>query len=175
MSTRTNQIATRAAAAQTVNRVAQTLAQRGDRARAAELTRIAQFLGGGDFLGNAGGVGLDRAAEGDFQVSLRDGQGGGGFDPSQDVMQMGNPMGGGGADRRDGEHPGIQPFAKHRQQSQVNPHIIHTVSMTLTAPPDVTETDMLNFILKMRDELGVDATNVQWSKKEQAPNKVSLN
>ena len=156
------QITNRVAAAEAVKRVASSLMKRGDTARAKELTTIAQFLGGGDFLGGAGSVGQDRAAEGDFQVNLRDG---GGFDPSQDTMQMSGPMGGG---HRDGEHPGIQPFAKHSPQSQTNPTVVHTVSMTLTAPPEVTETDMLNYILGMRDKLNVDASNVQWSKKEQA-------
>ena len=165
MSSKTNQITDRRAASQAVTRVANSLYKRGDQSRAQELRSIAQFLGGGEFLGGAGGVGQDRMSEGggDFQVNLRDGGGqpqGQAFNPSQDTAQMSGPP-------RDGEHPGIQPFAKHSPQSQTNTNLIHTVSMTLTAPPDVTETDMLNYILGMRDKLGVDASNVQWSKKEQ--------
>lgn len=141
-------------AAQTVLRVAQTLERKGDNKFGQELKVIAQFLDGTGSTGStmlvdgASGDGLQREGDGIQETQM------GRFDPSQEIVSA-----------RDGEHPIIQPFARHKEHT--NPSVVHQVQVQFTAPEGVTETDMLNYILGIRDKLGVDASNVQWSKKEQ--------
>lgn len=156
---KSNNIADLRVAAHTVGLVASGLMKRGDTARARELRVIAQYLGDGQSLGDGqpADQGASQTPDSAFPTAP---QGSASFDPSQESLAP-----------RDGQHPGIAPFAK--QKGMTDPRMIHTVSMTLTAPPEVAETDMLNYILGMRDKLGVDATNVQWSKKEQKPQAVS--
>jgi len=97
--------------------------------RAAELTRLAQMLGG-------------------YEMNY--------------APQTQDMVGGTG----EGFHPGISSYVKKGPEEMVDDRRIHTCTVTFKAPPDVSEAEMMNYILGIGKELGVDVDSFKWAKSE---------
>ena len=153
--------------------VAERLAKQGHK-RAPELYRIAQMIDNMppealDQLmhGNqGGGMGEENPGSGPIQdFNIKE------IDPSQaDPSMMMDGMGGGGAGGgQQGQIPIESYVHKNERGEQIDDRVIHTLTCTLKAPQDVSEAHMMNYILGIAKELGVDVDSFKWSKSEQAP------
>lgn len=122
--------------------------------RAAELRKIAQFLGDPNQ-----GEGMIR----EFNPEGASQNPGVPFSPEALAgdysMPVGQPRGG---------HPDIEPFVNMKvdTQPQVDDRAIHTLTLTLRAPREISEAEMMNYMLGMGEELGVDIDGFKWQKSE---------
>lgn len=113
--------------------------------RAKELRRIAQFFGDSGQSTNMAGGGLNPS----FQNMADSGD----TDESEDASSM---------------NPGISSFVKMRpgEEPVVDDRKTHTCTVIFKAPDGVSEADMMNYILGIGDQLGVDVESFKWSKSE---------
>lgn len=110
---------------------------------AAELMRIAQFYEG------AGPVR-------EFQSD----------NSSDSFMGGGMPIPDQGTNLSSG-HPDIEPFVNMKvEKPMVDERETHTLTLTLKAPEDVSEAEMMNYMLGMGEKLGVDVDGFKWTKSE---------
>jgi hypothetical protein len=67
-----------------------------------------------------------------------------------------------------GLNPGISSYVKPRQDGEqtVDNRKTHTCTVIFKAPDGVTEAEMMNYILGIGQELGVDVESFKWSKSE---------
>jgi hypothetical protein len=116
--------------------------------RAKELRRIAQFFG-------------------DTGQSTNMAGGSGGYNPSfQNMADEGDTADEG--EQESSMNPGISSFVKMRpgEEPVVDDRKTHTCTVIFKAPDGVSEADMMNYILGIGDQLGVDVESFKWSKSE---------
>jgi hypothetical protein len=120
--------------------------------RANEIHRIAQYLGGVPTPTNMGG----------FNPSFQQMAGG-----TEDEMSM---------EPKESLNPGISSFVKMRpgEEPQVDDRKTHTCTVVFKAPDGISEADMMNYILGIGKELGVDVGSFKWSKSDATSNKSSV-
>ena len=166
-------------AAQQIASVAENQATRNNHKVAAELKRIASALNAeaharrvAQFLGNeptygAGGMDANSTAAGDGPTVTM------GFDPSQEMgiqdFKNGQGSGGGGG----GLHPSIETFVKPHGNSLTGggqgEGTLHTCTVTFRDHNSVGEPKMMNYILGIGENLGVDVEKFAWSKQTPKP------
>ncbi len=166
-------------AAATVKQVAQRLERRGHQS-AEELFVIAQLLTNGyDSLGGD----MDRFSDGNLgagNMEVMDY----GFDPSQEPSSThsfkeeaedGPEMGlNDDTEEEDGGlHPDIDSFVKAPsgggRADVVDDRRTHTCTVTFKAPPNISEADMMNYILGIGKHLKVDVDSFKWAKSDIKP------
>lgn len=120
--------------------------------RAKEIHRIAQYLGGVPAPTNIGGL----------NSSFQQMAGG-----AEDEMSM---------EPKESLNPGISSFVKMRpgEEPVVDDRKTHTCTVVFKAPDGISEADMMNYILGIGKELGVDVGSFKWSKSDAVSNKSSV-
>lgn len=123
--------------------------------RANEIHRIAQYLGGVPTPANMGGGGLNPS----FQQMAGE--------TEEDEMSM---------EPKESLNPGISSFVKMRpgEEPVVDDRKTHTCTVVFKAPDGISEADMMNYILGIGKELGVDVGSFKWSKSDAVSNKSSV-
>jgi len=131
---------------QKMDRIAAKLTQ-ANHPRSAELTRIAQYFG--DMSALAGSTNL---ADGGYGASV----------------QTMSGAGDAGETSKENLNPGISSYVKMRpgEEPMVDDRKTHTCTVIFKAPDGVSESDMMNYILGIGQELGVDVESFKWSKAE---------
>ena len=118
--------------------------------RANEIVRIAQFFG------QYGGGGTNI-----------------GHDGSQMFQSMADESGADMETTPEGDalNPGISSYVKMKagEEPVVDDRKTHTCTVIFKAPDGVSEADMMNYILGIGGELGVDVESFKWSKSEARP------
>lgn len=73
-------------------------------------------------------------------------------------------------------NPGISSFVKMRpgEEPVVDDRKTHTCTVVFKAPDGVSEADMMNYILGIGKELGVDVGSFKWSKSDTQQQKTSV-
>lgn len=117
--------------------------------RANEIVRIAQFFGqhggGGTNIGHDGSQMFQGMAD----------------EADMDMDMEAAPEGG-------GLNSGISSYVKMKpgEEPVVDDRKTHTCTVIFKAPDGVSEADMMNYILGIGGELGVDVESFKWSKSE---------
>ena len=120
--------------------------------RTDEINRIAQYLGG--MPSTNMGAGMNPS----FQQMASE----------EDEMSMEPP--------KESLNPGISSFVKMRpgEEPVVDDRKTHTCTVVFKAPDGISEADMMNYILGIGKELGVDVGSFKWSKSDAQTNKPSV-
>ena len=136
-------------AAEKVEKVAQNL---GKHETAGELRKIAQLLLGESRTSQFNPMNFDPSNS--FNVQQMSGP----ADPGLETQSnSSDPSGDGGL------HPDIDSFVKVKEGPIENDLDQHTLSMTLEAPKDIKEHDMMNYMLGMEKSMGVRIVKFSWS------------
>lgn len=123
--------------------------------RADEIKRIAQYIGGMPPTTNLSGINpaFQQMASG----------------AEDDEMSMEQPQ-------KNSFNPGVSSFVKMRpgEEPVVDDRKTHTCTVVFKAPDGISEADMMNYILGIGKELGVDVGSFKWSKSDTQQQKTSV-
>lgn len=121
--------------------------------RANEIRRIAQYMGGMPPTNMSGmNPAIQQMASG----------------AEEDEMSMEQPT--------PSFNPGVSSFVKMRpgEEPVVDDRKTHTCTVVFKAPDGISEADMMNYILGIGKELGVDVGSFKWSKSDTQQPKTSV-
>lgn len=121
--------------------------------RANEIRRIAQYMGGIHPTNMSGmNPAIQQMASG----------------AEEDEMSMEQPT--------PSFNPGVSSFVKMRpgEEPVVDDRKTHTCTVVFKAPDGISEADMMNYILGIGKELGVDVGSFKWSKSDTQQPKTSV-
>ena len=121
--------------------------------RANEIRRIAQYMGGIPPTNMSGmNPAIQQMASG----------------AEEDEMSMEQPT--------PSFNPGVSSFVKMRpgEEPVVDDRKTHTCTVVFKAPDGISEADMMNYILGIGKELGVDVGSFKWSKSDTQQPKTSV-
>jgi hypothetical protein len=136
---------------QTISKVASKMKSLGH-PRSNEIERIAQYFGDMS-TSNYGGTNMSGQ---NFGQGIQD------FQPmsaGDNIASEGDP---------ESLNPGISSFVKMKpgEEPVVDDRRTHTCTVVFKASEEVSESDMMNYILGISNELGVDVGSFKWSKSD---------